>query len=135
MIDREQRGAGWGWILVGLFGFGALAALSKESGIMLPLYALLIEWLVFRGALPGSATRKQLIGLYVLALALPGIAGLAWLSPGIVSGTAYLERPFTLSERLWTEARVLWSYLGWIIAPRPAALSLYHDAYPLSQAP
>jgi hypothetical protein len=45
----------------------------------------------------------------------------------------YAHRAFVLSERLLTEARVLWFYIGQIIAPDNTTLGLYHDDIPLSQ--
>ncbi len=55
-----------------------------------------------------------------------------WLLPGALNGSAYAARPFTLSERLLTEGRVLVDYLRWIVLPTPDALSLYHDDIALS---
>lgn len=133
LIEAGHEASGWRWVLGGLLGFGLLAVLSKESGVMLPLYAALLEWLVFGGGQAGSLTRRRLVRLYLLVLFLPGLLGLAWLLPGILSGTAFQNRTFSLSDRLWTEARVVWDYLGWILAPRLDELSLYHDAYPVSR--
>ena len=44
----------------------------------------------------------------------------------------YELRSFTLLERLLTEARVLWFYLGLIVLPRFEAFGLYHDDISLS---
>lgn len=136
LMEADDAGArGWRWIFLGLLGCGSLAVLSKESGVMLPVYALIIEGLVFGWGAPGSQARKNLVRLYTFVLLLPGLAGLAWLTPSTLSGAAFVDRPFTLSERLWTESRVIWDYLAWIVAPSPATLSLYHDAYPISRGP
>jgi hypothetical protein len=39
----------------------------------------------------------------------------------------YDLRPFSLVERLMSEGRILWFYLGLMVAPRMAAFGLYHD--------
>ena len=125
----------WGSLTLGT----ALAALAKETGLMLPAYAFVLEWVVLRGALSasgGSTPQRQglnpLIPVFTVLLFLPGALGLAWLLPGALNGSAYAARPFTLSERLFTEGRVLVDYLRWIVLPTPNALSLYHDDIRLS---
>ncbi len=120
---------GWRWIWGSLVGGTVLASMAKETGVLLPAYAALLEWLVLRGE--GDA-RGGLRALYALVLVLPGLAGLAWLLPGIVSGAAYAARPFTLAQRLLSEGRALVDYLHWILAPQPDALSLYHDDFVVS---
>jgi hypothetical protein len=129
----EKRGLLWvtGGLLLGE-GIGILA---KESAVVLPLYALLIEWLFFGFGERGSKTRRHLAWLFGVFLILPGILGLAHYLPGVLSGASFQDRPFGLEERLWTETRVLWHYLWWILAPQPGQLSLYHDAFPLSHGP
>lgn len=131
--QARQRRA-WAWIWAGLLGGTVLAALAKETGVMLPAYAAVLEWVVLRGdcaAAPGSerqrVARCSLLGVFALVLVLPGLLGLAWLLPGIVSGAAYAQRDFTLAQRLLTEGRVLVDYLHWIVLPSPDRLSLYHD--------
>ncbi|MDD4887312.1 MAG: hypothetical protein PHO64_10405, partial [Thiomonas sp.] len=144
-----RRGA-LAWIWGSLAAGTTLAALAKETGVMLPAYAFVLEWLVLRGALaaqslpsPALPTRgagantvppglNPLIPVFVVLLLIPGVLGLAWLLPGALNGSAYAARPFTLSERLFTEGRVLVDYLRWIVLPSPDALSLYHDDIALS---
>lgn len=75
---------------------------------------------------------NPLIPVFVVLLLVPGVLGLAWLLPSALNGSAYAARPFTLSERLFTEGRVLVDYLRWIVLPSPNALSLYHDDIALS---
>ena len=120
----------WGSLALGT----AVAALAKDTGVMLPAYAFVLEWVVLRGA-RGPEKRpglNPLIPVFVVLLLVPGALGLAWLLPGALNGSAYAARPFTLSERLFTEGRVLVDYLRWIVLPSPNALSLYHDDIALS---
>lgn len=132
--ERMRRGQAGGTPLIwlGLAGGSALGILAKESAALLPLYAVLLEVVLFRGRSRSGAIDRRVVALFVVTLVVPALAGLAWLLPGVLSGSAYANRPFDLSQRLWTEGRALWSYLGWILAPNLKSLSLYHDAYPVS---
>lgn len=125
-----ESGAWWR-ILVGLLGGTVLAVLAKETGVILPVYAFLLELLVLRG-LGERRVKPKLVVLYLLILVVPGIIGVLYTLPGAINGTSYAGRPFDLAERLWTEGRVLVDYLHWIFVPTPNALSLYHDDIPLS---
>lgn len=123
----EGRAGGW-WLLgAGLVGGTGLAVLAKESGVLLPLYALVIEWVVFRFATRGQRLDLRLVAVFLFVLVLPGILGLLRLLPGMLSGAAYSGRGFDLGERLWTEGRILVTYLRDILLPVPNNLTLYHD--------
>jgi len=115
--------------IVACAGVGILA---KETAVMLPLYALLIEWLVFRFDTPSGSRDKRLIGLFVLVLLLPMIVGLTWLLPGILNSGTWATRNFTLSTRLLSEARIVVDYVAWTLLPTPDALSFYHDDFHIS---
>ena len=126
---------GLAWMWGGILGGVAIGVLAKETAVMLPLYALLIEWLFFGLGRPGSGERRQILALFGITLVLPMIAGMVWLLPGIVANVEFSNRPWDLFQRLWTEGRVLWHYLAWIVLPNPGSLTLYHDAFPVSEGP
>ena len=125
----EDRG-GTGRILLGIIGCTGVGVLAKETAVLIPLYAFLIEWLLFRFAGRERTPDRRLMGFFVLVLLLPLVAGLAWLMPHIPGG--YSGRPFTLGERLLTESRIVWSYVRWTLVPSLSTLSLYHDDYSIS---
>jgi len=110
-----------------------LGVLAKESAVLLPMYAFLVEYTVLRFANHQGRTDRQLVLLYVLVLALPATIGLAWLLPHMLAPAAYSTRPYTLVERLLTEPRVLLDYLHWTLLPDPRVLSLYHDDFRFSR--
>lgn len=117
----------------------ALGILAKETAVMLPLYALLVEWALFRfgkpvQAMSDAAARADLrvIGLFLLVLALPMAVGLAWLLPGVMRPETWAARDFTLGTRLLSEARIVVDYIAWILLPTPRALSFYHDDFRIS---
>lgn len=110
----------------------ALAALSKENGVLAPALCAVIELIVFRPA-PGSrrgAWSKAFIGTVLVLPAIAAIMLTLARFPLITAG--YSGRPFTLTERLLTETRVLWDYIGAIIMPGGPRLGLYHDDFPIS---
>ena len=117
----------------------AIGVLAKETAVMLPLYAFLIEWIVFgfrhhAEAHTGSdATRNRcIIGLFVFVLIMPMLAGLAWQIPHVLNPANWATREFTLGQRLLSEARVVCAYLTWTLLPLPHALSFYHDNFRIS---
>lgn len=120
---------GWLWIIGGMSGFGLLALLSKESAILLPLYALTIELTVFGSIKTNSRHRTWLLAMLVIPLVVSiSVVVAGWDS--ISSGFEF--RSFTLAERLMTEAVVVVDYLGQIVAPRLSGLGIIHDDYPVS---
>lgn len=114
----------------------ALGVMAKETAVLAPLYALLIEMAAFQGRSlsRGGVMRRdsRIVWLYLLILALPLVAGLAWLTPGIISGTSWARRDFTLHTRLLSEMRIVADYIIWTIAPTANALSFYHDDFAVS---
>lgn len=134
--ERQRQGrSGWWHVFAGMVGCGALGALCKESAVLLPLYSLAVEILLFRfRAADGTRDRKLLL-FYVVTLFLPAIAAIAWLLPKAMAPEAYARRDFDLGDRLLTQPRVLLDYLRWTVAPNLSELSLFHDDYPASRAP
>jgi len=132
MLGRAQAGPKGAVYLLLAWGLAwPLSILSKESGVLLPLFVLSWELLIRKpaaGGLDGFA-KTYLILLALVALSMLFYLGTprsAWLWSG------YEFRPFTLTQRLWTEARVLWFYVGLALLPRGPALGVYHDDIALS---
>jgi protein O-mannosyl-transferase len=110
----------------------ALGLLSKETAVMLPLYALLVEWTLFRFKTTGGKRDPRIIALFLVGLVMPMAFGLSWLVPGLLNPEAWATRDFTLSTRLLSEARIVTDYLAWTLLPTPYALSFYHDNFHIS---
>lgn len=122
------------WFLLGLVAplCTLLAVLSKENGMLAPALCGLIEWLVFMPAV-GTQRRRPSSIFIALVLVLPTLAAIGLTlegHPRIVGG--YENRSFTLLERVLTQPRVLWHYLGAILLPYGPRLGLYHDDFPVS---
>jgi tetratricopeptide (TPR) repeat protein len=127
-----QPGGGW-LIAFGLVGCGALGVLSKENAILLPLFILPLEITLFHNEWPLSGwqrlsprTKHVLILTSFLILSIC----FGWALQYALHG--YGTRHFTLSERVLTEARVLWFYLSLIVAPRLDQFGMNHDDIALS---
>ncbi len=121
-----SRGGWMLWILVPLATL--VAVLCKESGALLPVYALAIECFIFRFRDAHGGFDRGIAGFYGLFLLLPGCAGLGWML--FAHHGAFLDysgRDYDLRERLLSEARVVWLYIRWTFVPYPAELGLYHD--------
>jgi len=119
---------GWG---LGL-GVGFLLALgTKENAITLPLALVLVEWIFFQNGRQCLADRR--VGIVVAsgaALTAFFVYLFFFLSDQNIIHTlnrGYDIRPFTLSERMLTQPRVLLFYISLLIYPIPQRLSLEHD--------
>ena len=140
ILGRERMlfRAGWhGWYLVlsGLIGAGTLAILSKENGVLIPLLMLVIEIVLFRFACASLRDKKWLITFYLLTVLLPTLVFLLATVVGTPRlYTGYVFRDFDMSDRLLTQARVLWFYLQLIFMPTTTALGLYHDDFVVSRS-
>jgi len=121
--------AGYLW-MAGAIGLGTLlAALSKENGALLPLLVLIIEFCRPRGAKPLDF-RFRVSFLY-----LPSLAILAYLASKIdFSDIVWTNRTFNQPERLLTEARILWEYLGKLLLPQIEGAGLYQDGRVVSES-
>jgi protein O-mannosyl-transferase len=110
----------------------AVGALAKETAVMLPLYAFLIEWFIFRFRTMKDNWDHRLTALFVLVLALPMIIGLFWLMPHTMDPNEWATRDFTLRTRQLSEARIVVAYIAWTLLPMPNDLSFYHDNFVVS---
>jgi len=126
ILGRERGGRAGAMQMVLAWGIlWPLSFLSKESGVLFPLFALAWELIVWRG-LTGRLDRFArgflvVAGLAVLATMAYALTSAQWLWAG------YDLRSFSPVERLLTEGRVLWFYLGLILFPRLEDFGLYHD--------
>ncbi len=135
-LGPEPRwAAGAAAMLGGVLGCGALAALTKENGLLIVAFVFLIEWIFFRFQAPHPVARRALAAAHALWFGLPALAAVVWyllIHPERVVG-GYGGRDFTLIERILTEPRILWHYVRWLLVPDIRAMGLFHDDIPLSK--
>jgi protein O-mannosyl-transferase len=118
----------------------ALGLLSKETAVMLPLYAGITEVTIFKGrsCLPNRPLGSQdadrrITALYIALLALPLLAGSIAVLPRMLAPEIWANRSFSLGERLLSEGRIVVDYISWTILPSPESLSFYHDDFNISK--
>lgn len=122
-------------ILASIFILTPLACLCKENGVLLPFLMFAIEIIFFNFQTQTQAARRFLASLYFVIVAIPIIAvvGYTLANPNWVTDR-YQTRDFTLTERLMTQARVLWFYVSQITLPNPSEMGLYHDDIAISRS-
>ena len=105
-----------------------LALGSKENAAMLPITLLLAEMVFFQD-LGVRKTRRMFLGIAAVTGVLIFIMGLLLFMRGdpLFFLKGYSSRPFSLSERLMTEPRIVIYYLSQIFYPVPNRLSVEHD--------
>ena len=122
-------------ILIALGPVTALAVLSKENGVLAPYLMLMIELIVFRFAASHKSTRQMLYIIFC-ALVLVPVLLLILNSERFISTVlgGYIQRDFSLSERLLTQPRVLIFYLRLLLSPNAGLMGIYHDDFPISSS-
>lgn len=129
---NQIDGGANGWIWLGLSAtLTATGLLAKESAIVTPLLALVLEACVFRFRALSNRTRRLLKLLYALGGTV-GIATLAYTFWRYGNADAYVHREYSAWERLLTQTRVLVLYLRQILSPVPSSMPFYYDNYPHS---
>ena len=117
-------------LVPGLLVLGALAALSKENALLIPVFLLLIEAYLFPDARRWLQNRQVMAIVAVAAIAF--VATAIWLAAAI-GMLDFDGRRFTMTERILTETRVLWHYIGQLLLPVSSATGLYQDGFPVSR--
>ncbi|MBB6187260.1 hypothetical protein [Rhodanobacter sp. MP7CTX1] len=110
----------------------AVGLLAKETAVMLPLYALLVEWMLFHFRTSTDRRDWRIIGSFLFVLVLPMVIGLGWLLPSLLKPATWATRDFTMGMRLLSETRVIVDYIRWTLLPTLNALSFYHDDFRVS---
>ncbi len=103
----------------GILSFG-----TKQNSAMLPLSIFLYDLFLIQG-ITGDRLKKSAKIIVVPLLILTGL-GFLYVDISRLSDI-YSYRPFTLSERLLTEPRVLLLYLSLLVYPISSRLGLLHD--------
>ena len=131
-IEEGKSAAGSIWLFAAVPAFTVLAALSKENGLLAPLLCGVLEWVYFA---PRSGNRRpwQARVFLLVGVGLPLAAGaiVLVLAPDIFLA-GYANRPFGPVERLLTQGRVLFDYVGSILLPAGPKFSLLRDDYIIS---
>jgi len=134
VIARERMQANRGQsiaLFCGVVALTALSILSKESGLLVPLYCLLIECLYFRPTLENPRPKMIAWG-FRFCVIYPGILVIAYLAlnPGVILD-GYIDRPFSMPERALTQLHVMVDYFASTFVPMVRSSSVYNDDFPI----
>lgn len=131
--QRQMLGVGGtGWIAAAMVIAG-LGMLSKESAVLAPLFMLVIEATLLRFKADSPVVERWLKRAYLVAVVVGAGLFFGWLLPRYAAPESFAIRDFTLTERLFTQLRVLPLYLGQSLLPLPDLLVFYYDNYPPSK--
>jgi protein O-mannosyl-transferase len=128
-LEQGQRLA-LPWMLLALVIGAGLGLLCKENAVLLVLYAATIEFCLYTR----QGREKILFSVYALLLGIPLLIALYLMVTDKLNIFAgFHAKPFTLEQRLLTEARVLWFYVQMLVVPDIRVMGLFHDDLPLSK--
>ncbi len=131
-IETRPRRALTG-MTVSLVAGTALATLSKESGLLLPVLVLVAEATLLE--VPQRLRRGRWRAWQGVFLLLPLAVIAAYLaSRAVYPDWMIAKRDFTVGERLLTEARVLWIYLYKAVLGLPGTRGGYQTAPGISRS-
>ena len=114
----------WSYLLAWAVFF-PLSLLSKETGGLYLVYVAVYEATLHRTSRHPADWFGRTYPAAVLATAVLFFVYVFFISGEFLSG--YAGRSFSMNERLMTEARILFKYVGQIVAPRLPDFGLYHD--------
>ena len=137
LVWRRRLAAGrmaWHWLAPVLLS-AAAAVFAKENAVVIVPVLLLLEALWFQcrdaqGCVMPRWRRAVHGAIGAGAVGLLAVAALRWEA---LAG-AFRHRPFSLEERLLTQLRVLWDYLGQLLWPDLQRLGVYHDDFAISHS-
>jgi tetratricopeptide (TPR) repeat protein len=110
-----------------------LAALAKESGLLLPVFVLVLELTILTR--PSEVTASDWKKWSLVFLWLPGVLLLGYLaSRSFYPDYLIARRGFNGGERLLTEARILWLYLSKALLGLPGRLGIYHADFAVTRS-
>lgn len=131
VFAREQSDSrGYRFYFHAYLGFPVfllLSIFSKESGALIPVYVLAIEFLVYGIGLKDFLKITKMNIFVVVFGLLPVILGSVYLLTHLSSLTNFSLRSFDMGDRLLTQLHVVTMYLKMILVPRLADMTLFHD--------
>lgn len=126
-LQRDGR-RGWPWLLL----CGALVVVgygAKETVVLVPGYALLMELTLLRFDAAKPAVRRAWQGCYALGCLAAVAVFFFYVLPHYATAAAYAGRDYTAWQRELTQLRALPLYLGLIVWPAPSHMVFYYDDY------
>ena len=132
-LNYQQKNYKLGSFLLygGIAVFTLLAMFSKENGILLPLFLLVLELTIFAGIDSNQQGRK----LRIISLSICYLAVILYLANAVWHAEAiYTSRPYTFVERISTEPQIIVDYLRLLFVPDIYSFTPFHDNYPYNRS-
>ncbi|HEY0197189.1 MAG TPA: hypothetical protein VGC19_01445 [Rhodanobacter sp.] len=130
---RQQIDGRRGWPWLALCGvLTVVGYYAKETAVLVPGYALLIELTVLRFAAARPALTRMWKAFYITGCVVALAMFIGYLLQHYATAAAYAGRDFSAWQRELTQLRALCMYLGWSVLPLPGALHFYYDNYTIS---
>jgi len=125
--ERQIAGrAGWALVLASA-PVAATGLLSKESAMLFPLFALVIEWGMLRFRARELGAQRVLRACYATGIAVGAALYLFVAIPHFTTPEAYALREFDHTQRVLSQPWVLTTYLGHMLVPLPASMLFNYD--------
>lgn len=130
--DRQiSRQRSWPWLLAAagalLLGLG-----FKETAVLAPGFAFLLELFVLRFAGAGGRTSRGWVLTYSLGLVAAGAVFVLFVLP-LTGPESYAIRDFDRGERMLTQLLALALYIQQILLPLPETMTFYYDNFRISR--
>lgn len=130
MMNRRSATAWFGLAVAAtLLGLG-----FKETALLAPVFAGLLELLLLRFRTAHGRVSKRLAWSYGLGAAVALAIFLAVILPKYADPAAYAGRDYSLGQRLLTQPSVLAHYLVQMVAPAPSRFPFYYDGWPVARS-
>ncbi len=113
--------------------FGTIALLCKENGALIFAYATALNLTLLRERVLGFRPFNRRLLQWGVAAPVLALFVLALIYRDTLS-QEYANVDFTLGQRLLTEPRILFQYLGMILLPRIGGQGIFHDDYVASHS-
>jgi protein O-mannosyl-transferase len=114
--------------IIMFFSLSCLSALAafgtKQNTVILPVTIVIFDLFFLQGITRESMRRNAVT--FGIPLMIVTIASFFILDISMVAGD-YNLRPFSMTERLMTQPRIIFLYISFLLYPSPARLMLYHD--------
>lgn len=108
--------------------FFVIAMLAKENAVVLVPTLLLLEvwWFECKGERGDVIPWLRRLSYSLIAMGAIALASIVLLQWDTLAARLH-RRPFSLTERLLTQSRVVWDYVAQSVNPQVTRMGLYHD--------
>lgn len=128
LYRRNELPAARLWLGVAMPLFTVFAVLGKENGVLAPILCVVLDLALFGWS--GERHREQrFVMLLIIASSAVALGALVLGGYGDSLLAGYGIRDYSPVERVMTQMRVLWHYVGQVVWPDVPSLGLYHDAF------